>query len=215
MFLCSICNRGPSVQTSSYQGNQSDSKFVSVDITYEEQLGSDVVGKVRKAIEMFPADAIQSFSKQGWKIAVLSDIDSEENPDNGMVTTVGLTNYDTKTIQVSPTSSDFSVDDSEDLLTIRMVHEFSHFADVFYGNVTDSDKWKKLYAEYKDEYVEFEFYGIDKNMENQFDIGYATSNRYEFFACSMKDFYCHQDYLREHYPNLYVYFVNLVSQSSL
>lgn len=93
---------------------------------------------------------------------------------------------------ISPSaSSDFSIDDSEDLLTIRMVHEFAHFADVFYENATDSDKWKKLYAEYKDEYVEFGFYGIDRNTENQFDIDYATSNRYEFFACSMKDFYCH------------------------
>lgn len=39
LFLCSICNRGTSAQTSSYQGDQSDSEFVSVDITYEEQLG--------------------------------------------------------------------------------------------------------------------------------------------------------------------------------
>lgn len=237
LFLCSICGKGNANNQYAlgnafpYQAEESESEFVSIDITYEEQLGSSVVNKVRQAVEMFPSDTIQAFSEGGWKIAVLSEISTDEDediptesednaaveneePDNkeassdrAKINTVGLTNYDTKTIFVSPSADATGADD---LLTVRMVHEFAHFVDEYYGNVTDTDDWKKLYGEYKTDYVEFEFSGIAKNEENKYDIEYAASNRYEFFACSLKDFYCHQNYLRDNYSDLYVYFIGLM-----
>lgn len=104
-------------------------------------------------------------------------------------------------------SANYSFDD---VLTIRMVHEFGHFIDEYYGNVADADEWRELYASRKNDYIEYEFAGITRTDGNAYDMDYATTNRYKFFACSLKDFYCHQDYLRDAYPDIYVYFVGLM-----
>lgn len=205
LSLCSFCR---SDNASAKQvATQENEEFVSINITYEEGLGGDVANKIRKAVEMFPADAIQAFSNEGWKIAVLSEI-ADDSGDQYI--TAGMTNYDTKTIQVTPSNLQ-NGQVVDDVLTIRMVHEFGHFVDEFYGNVADTEEWIKLYATHKNDYIEYEFAGITKTESNAYDIDYATTNRYEFFACSLKDFYCHQDYLRDRYPDIYVYFVGLMS----
>lgn len=68
--------------------------------------------------------------------------------------------------------------------------------------------WDRQYANVT--HIEYEFAGITRTDSNAYDMDYATTNRYEFFACSLKDFYCHQDYLRDHYPDVYVYFIGLM-----
>lgn len=203
LSLCSFCRSDTFAKQATAQEVE---EFVSINITYEEGLGGDIVNEIRKAVEMFPSDVICTFSEEGWKIAVLSEIvdDSDEQ-----YTTAGMTNYDAKTIQVTPSDSGNS-QVVDDVLTIRMVHEFGHFVDEYYGNAADTDEWRDLYASHKNDYIKYEFAGITRTDSNAYDMDYATTNRYEFFACSLKDFYCHQDYLRDVYSDVYVYFVGLM-----
>ena len=209
IVLCNFNTKSTVVNPSSDEVASADNvEFVSLNITYEEKLGGGVVNKARRAIEKFSPEVVKAFAEQGWKIAVVSEISLDGTQYEGITTplTVGLTDYDSKTIQVSPYG-----DVTNDFITIRMVHEFAHFAESFYGNVADTSDWKGLYKKYRDSYVEYEYNGIVVNEENKNDIAYATSDRYEFFACTMKDFYCHPEYLHNNYPDVYDFLFNLVS----
>lgn len=182
-------------------------EIVDVNITYEKSLGNNSLLEVKRAVLKFPAEVIKGFAESGWKIAVVSEIDLTGTEFEGVdfPLTVGLTDYDKKTIQVSPCDSDLS-----NYVYIRVLHEMSHFADSYYGDVSDTEEWMKLYEDNKDSYMEFEFNGISKTAENASDLEYATSNRWEFFACTMKDYLNQPEYVKQNYPDVYNYFNDLV-----
>lgn len=194
----------PSLGTVSEENENTE--IVDINITYEKDLGNNAIVEVKKAVQKFPAEVIKGFVDKGWKIAVVSEIDLTGTEFEGTTTplTVGLTDYDKKTIQVSPCESNLS-----GYIYIRTLHEMSHFADSYYGDVSDSEEWMALYNQYKDSYMEFEFNGIPKTAENASDLEYATSNRWEFFSCAMKDYLNQPEYVKQNYPGVYEYFSRL------
>lgn len=187
------------VEADGTTANPGEIEYVSVSITYEDGMGSDVLAEVQEAIEKFPPEVINGFAKEGWTIEVVSEIES--NTDE---TIVGLTNFYNKTIQVSPFEGDIYSD-----ITLKTLHEMSHYADRYYGSVSDTDEWKALYDDFGKEYVEYEYRGIRKTHRNASDIEYASSDRYELFACVMKDYLNNPDYVEENYPELYKFVRNV------
>ncbi len=199
-----VADPGDDVVTSS-----NDVEFVDINVTYEEDLGKEVFNEVQKAISMMPPDVVRSFANDKWKIVVTSDIDltDTEFEDTHFPKTVGLTDMQTKTIQVSPAE----LDSLHNFVKIKTLHELCHYADIYYDNAADSDEFRNLYTNSKD-YVEYEYKGVKKTESNKIDIDYATSDRYEFFACAMKDYLNQPEYLKLNYPNIYDFFAKLIEK---
>ena len=213
IILIILCNYNEtdkvmSTSTNTDLVNKDNSDYVTVDIIYEQDMGSNTVTQVQRAIELYPVKVIKAFVKDGWKISVVSEIDLTGTEFEGSTNplTVGMTNYDAKTIQIVPVQKNSPTDKS--ILT-RTVHELAHYADKFYDNAADTVEWKTLYSKYQNSYIEFEYSGIKETESNRNDIKYATSNRWEFFACTMKDYYCNPKYLRDNYREIYDYFIIL------
>ena len=179
-------------------GEYKDIEQISVDLVYENTLASQELDEVKKAITDMPADVVQKFVSDGWKITVVRDInfDLSDVSDGEKEIVAGLCNYDTKTIQIKI---------EKDAYYTRTLHELAHYADYAYGMASRTDDFMTLYDKYKGSYVEKEYEG----METDRQIDYASSDRYELFACVMKDYIANPDYLRENYTDLYVYFQNL------
>lgn len=183
-------------------------EMVGVNITYEEQLGNSVLSEVQNAIQKLPPDVIRAFARDNWKIAVVSQIDltNTEFEGESAPMTVGLTDYDTKTIQVSPFTNT-----PDNFVMIKTLHELCHFADLYYGNVAESTEWEEIYNNNLD-YVEYEFNGLKVTERNKKDIQYATSDKWELFACAMKDYFNQPDYLKDNYSGIYEFMDNLVNK---
>ncbi len=198
-----VANPGDDVVTSS-----NDVEFVDVNVTYEEQLGHKAFSEVQRAITKMPPDVVKQFAQDNWKIAIVSEVDTSgtEFETVTMPKTVGFTNMNDKTIQITPAPDD----EISNFIMVKTLHELCHYADSFYGNAADSDEFKALYEDFRNSYVEFEYKSLKKTNTNREDIEYATSNRWEFFACTMKDYLNQPEYLKLNYPEIYDYYTNLI-----
>lgn len=177
-------------------------ELVNINITYEESLGNKAVSYIRKGIEYFPMDVVKAFAEEGWKIAVISDYIAEDDLEvNPNAKIMGMTDYENKTIQIVVYDREL-----DNALMYTTVHEFAHFAEAFYGNAADSEEWKSLYKKHRDNYREYDYAGIKIAGENASVLSYATSDRWEFFACAMKDYYCHPEYLKNSFEDIFNYF---------
>ena len=184
-----------------------ESEEIKVNVTYEDVLGAGVLDEVREAMMKMPPEVVKAFVKENWKIAVVSEIDLSGTQFEGddVPLTIGLTDYASKLIQVAPVK-----DSVDDFIMIKTLHELCHYADHYYNNAADSSEWKDLYAKYKTVYVEYEYEGITGTDRNRFDVAYAVSDRYEFFACSMKDYLKNPEYLKTKYPETFDFFSRLL-----
>ena len=172
-----------------------------VNITYDADISDFAIQEIQRGIASMPADVIRGFTEQDWKVSVVKDIKRDE--DIFPMSAVGETDFNTNTVSVQAEPLPAGV---ANVYLIRTVHEMSHFADHFYGNLADQDEWTGIYEDNKDKYVEYEYSGIDFIDDFAEAAKYATSDRYEMFACGMKDFILHPDYLKRNYPDLYRYF---------
>ena len=181
----------------------SGSKVVTryIDLVYETDIDKDDIAEVQQAISLFPVEVVEKFIEGGWKIVVVKDIEGDNDLIPAFIS--GQTDYENKTVTIQTN------DKAEKSVLIRTCHEFSHYADLYYGNIADSEKWIELYDSNKD-FVEYEYSGTTVTEKNKADICYATSDRYELFACSCKDYLLHPDYLSSNYPNLFMFFRNLM-----
>ena len=181
----------------------SGSKVVTryINLVYETDTDSKDIEEVQQAVSLFPVEVVEKFIDDGWKIAIVKDIDGDDELIPAFIS--GQTDYGNKTITIQ------SSEKAEKSVLIRTCHEFSHYLDTFYGNAADQDKWIELYEENKD-YREYEYAGALVTEKNRGDIEYATSDRYELFACSCKDYLLHPDYLYSNYPNIFMFFRNLL-----
>lgn len=184
-----------------------------VDIVYETGIDDKYIEEVDSAVKMLPVCVIENISKEGWKIELEKNISLKGTPYEGEemgYVTVGMTNYDKKIIEIVP----YTYEGISNFVKLRTLHELCHVADKYYGDASEADEWGALYEDYKDRYVEYEFSGIDITPDNQKDIGYATSDRYEMFACVMKDYLNKPEYLLNNYEELYEFFKKLTMENS-
>ena len=190
-------------------GVMAEVSYEYVPIVYEQGIAKRYVTEVQEAVVMLPADVISGFVREGWKISLVSEINLKgtayEDEDSDYMT-VGLTDYKNKIIQLRPVR----YSGISNFIKLKALHELCHFADSYYGDVTATDEWEALYKEYRDSYVEYEFLNIEVTEKNTADVGYATSDRYEMFACAMKDYLNQPGYLKDNYPGLYGYFDEIV-----
>lgn len=195
-------------QASTVEG--AENKFVIekqyVNVVYDSDIQDFVIQEIQKGIASMPVDVIKGFVNEGWKVSIVKEIERDE--DIYPMSAIGETDYEaaTVTIQAEPLPPGVA-----NVFLIRTVHEMSHFADYFYGNLTDKDEWKKLYEDNKDKYVEYEYSGVDFVGDSAAAAKYATSDKYELFACAMKDYILHVEYLKKNYPDLYGYFKQLLA----
>ncbi len=190
-----------------------DVEYKQIPIVYEQGMDKSVVREVQDAALMMPPEVIESFSEEGWKISLVSEIDlsgTEYENSQSRYTTVGLTDYKAKIIQLRP----LKYHGIDDFVKLKALHEMCHYADLHYGNLSETSEWSALYKKYKDSYVEYEFLNIKENKMNRDDIGYATSDRFEFFACSMKDYINENEWFTENYPDVSEYFDQFVKGTS-
>ena len=193
--------------------NVADEDFELTDIPVVMEMGMDtqgIMGEVKEAISYLPADALKVFNDEGWKILIVSEVDfsdseysndKEEYPE----LTVGFTNFTTRTIQIRDMKTD-------GFIKLKLLHEMSHFLDKYYGYPSISDEFKQLYLDHIEDYVEFEYAGLEKTEENRRDIEYAVSDNIEFFACACKDYLYNTEYLYTSYPDICGYFDTLLGQ---
>lgn len=192
--------------TSAYSA--SDISTYDLNITYDSDIDNKYIDEVRQAFYLLPPDVIKGFADDGWKIVITNNIDfadSDFTGDESNYITTGLTTYKKKMIQVKPAV----YSDIDNFVMLKSLHELCHYADTYYGNVSDKKEWNDIYNKYKGSYTEYEFYGIKETIQNRADIEYANSDKYEMFACTMKDYLHAPDYLRDNYPEIYQYFQKL------
>lgn len=177
-----------------------------VDIIYDADVSSEAISEVQKGIADMPMEVVKGFVDQGWKVSVVKDIERDE--DIYPMSAVGETDYDNKTVTVQAEDIPGSV---ANVFLIRTVHEMSHFADLYYGSLSDTEEWEGIYEKNKG-YVEYEYSGVSFIDDYADAAAYASSDRYEMFACGMKDFILHQRYLQQNYPDLYRYFSRVLER---
>ena len=176
-----------------------------VDIVFDTDVSDAAIQEIQRGIATMPIDVVKGFVKNGWKVSVVTEIDWDE--DIYPMSAVGETDFDkaTVTVQAEPLPSGIA-----NVYLVRTVHEMSHFADYYYGNLADKDEWIALYEANKDRYVEYEYSGVEFVSDFKDAAKYATSDRYEMFACAMKDYILHSEYLRKNYSDVYAYFKGLL-----
>lgn len=172
---------------------------VTVNFTYDADIATKDVNDVKEALMLVPASVIKDFVDENWKLIITNNM---EETSGSVYTANSYTDFRTRTIQIKPAKY-ASVQEFTKLQTIR---EMCRFADKFtYHMASDSESFKALYEEHKDNYIEYEL--VDSNTS---DTAYATSSEDTFFACSMKDFLVNPQYLLDNYSDVYAYFDALI-----
>ncbi len=225
MFLVSYANSGKEYvadsKASEVIADEGKVHYENIPITYERQMPNTIPEQIRMAVVELSVEVIRQFIEDEWKIAVVSRIKMPDKVNIDAVidetdTVIGVTDYQTKTIQIL-------YDDSQQSVTTSLMHELCHYCDKYYGEkyfaddslydgaqavylVSFTKDFKGIYKNYKDRYVEYEKAGIARTKENRIDFEYPLSNSEEFFACSLKDFFLYPQYLKQYYPDLYIWY---------
>ena len=229
LFLVSYAGAGRMyISDTTVHGNELTDKekasYENITVTYEEGMPEDILTQCQEAVEEMPADAIQRFSDDGWKIAVVSRLDTSAEATGTAVvdnaaSVKGMTDYSTKTVTVV-------CNEEQESVTSPLAHELSHYCDGFYGErdfndakyyittpdrylVSGTEDFLKVYLEYRDKYVEFELSSVKKSGENSKAFEYPASSGSEFFACAFRDYRFHSAYVKDYYPDIYAYFSRL------
>ena len=180
-----------------------------INITMESTVSTDVVDEVKNAITYFPKSVVQSFTDNDWKFVLLKDFEDDERYEHlGSVSTiVGLINFSDKVITIRGSA------EYENAARDIAIHELCHYADRIWGNKSSSDKATALYEKYKNgKFITFAYAGIPFAEEYREDMLYATSDKYEFFAETMKDYLLHPKYLKDNYPDIYNFHRELIKK---
>lgn len=225
MFLVSYANSGKEYIADSKAAEVIEDEgkvhYENIPITYEKQMPAAVPEQIRMAVIELPVEVIRKFIEDEWKICVVSRIKMPEKVNIDAVidetdTVIGVTDYQTKTIQIL-------YDECQQSVTTSLMHELCHYCDKYYGGkyyaddslydgaqavylVSFTKEFKEIYKDYKDTYVEYEKAGIARTKENRIDFEYPVSNSEEFFACSLKDFFLYPQYMQQYYPDLYSWY---------
>lgn len=177
-----------------------------VQMTIEEGMSEELFGEVQQALSIIPPEVLKAFIKEGWKISIVSSIDTThsqyEDEDILPQYADSFSNTKSNLVQIKNPNTTGIVKE-------RMLHEMGHFADSYYGKASESDAFRKLYENYKSDYMEYRIANAEKGSITNDDIEYAASRDYEFFACVYKDYILYPDYVEERFPELSDYFFNL------
>lgn len=174
-----------------------------VNFMCDADIPEDDLDDVRAALMLMPASVIKDFVDDNWKLIITNQLNKEAKGYAG----AGDTDFDTKTIQIKP----IKYKGISGFTKLMTVHEMCHFADkTTYNNASSTEAFIKLYEAHRYDYIAYEFSGAAKASTDEEDIAFATSDRYEFFACAMKDFLCNPQYLLENYPDVHAYFDSLI-----
>ena len=172
----------------------------------EDTISPEMLREVKDAVQYLPKTVVQSCVDDDWKFVLLSSFENDERYEHISSSTaiVGLINFPEKTITIR------GFIDYETMARDIAIHELCHYTDRFLGNESRSDKLTSLFNKYKDgQYITFSYAGIPYVEDYEADMLYATSNQYEFFAETMKDYLLHPKYLKETYSDIYDYYVSL------
>ncbi len=174
------------------QANVESYEIANVDIVYDATIDPSVIDEVKTSVMAFPASTIKAFIESNWKIIIVRGFDEKVDG-----TILGSTDYVTKTIKI------LYSEEMPGTVGKTVLHEFCHFVDVYYDGLADNDKFKALYAAYKETYIPFAYSGIEMTDSNIKDIKYAVSDRFEFFAHTLSDYLTHGQYLKENYKEIF------------
>ena len=227
LFLVSYASAGKEYITTSQSREMVDDgifHYENIVITWEKQMPKDIPEQIRKAVVKLPVEVIQKFVDEEWKISIVSAIEMPDDANIGVVvddtdTIIGVTDYNTKVIQVL-----YSNDQSS--ITMPVMHELCHYGDKYYGEkycndpglyeeepsvylVSFTKQFDTLYQAHRD-YVEYEKSGLTKTVENMMDYIYPVSTSSEFMACTMKDYFLYPKYLKANYKEIYEFYENLL-----
>lgn len=175
-----------------------ETRTQTVPIVYEEDIPSNALPEVKSAIMYFPPAVTDAFINGGWKIVLVKDVPGDD--DIYPMSAIGETDFDAHTITIQ-TEDTAAV---SDIVLARTLHEIGHFADRYYGGLSTTEEWESLFSGNQD-YVEFDYAGILVTDSNRGAVGYAVSDAKEMFACVLKDYYLHPDYLIDNFSELYAY----------
>lgn len=180
--------------------------YESTDITVmlEEEMDYRLINEVKDAASYYPQAVLTSFNDTGWKVMIVSEIDYTDSEQTAEPNDLGLINFKTKTIQVRDVGLTGAV-------RLTLLHEMAHFTDYYYGFASCEDDFAGIWDKYQDTYVEFGLQDepFDKNDP---DIAYATLSPQEMFACGLKDYLYNTDYLLSEYPDMAIYFKDLLKE---
>lgn len=176
-----------------------------IPITYEEDIPSERLTEIQKGVSYLPMDLIDTFVAEGWHIAAVKEIKNDN--DIFPFSAIGETDFGTKTITIQ--IEELLPQSITDVVALRTVHEMCHYADKYYGSITDTTDWQEIYTKNKEGYIEYEYSGIKATDATDKAINYASSDKYELFACSMKDYFIHPDYVKQRYPEVFEFYTQL------
>lgn len=177
-------------------------KDFDINITVENTVSDIAMREVSDALSMFPIAVLDRFTAEDWKVVVLSSIEKGSGTcDREGI--VGVISFDDKTITVK------GYENLEGATKNVVIHEMSHYLDKYYGNLSATEDFQKVYLMYKDIYKSFYYTGIPETEENIGDLRYAGTSEKEFFAETYKDYLQHPDYLKKNYFEIYNYYFKL------
>lgn len=171
-------------QTISIDRGTTDYKQSLIDIIYDDLLYKRSVYLLSKASDK----DIQSISDAGYTISIVSDYDStyydNEYMKNNHV--YGITNLTIKTVYLL-----------DDILALSdtELHEVGHVIDESFGMISESETFRELYNEHKNELN-----------------SYAATNSTEYFATAYNEYRVRPHKLEKNSPEIYKYFEKILGK---
>ena len=117
-----------------------------LNITVAEDVPPEMIEEVKKAVEFFPNQIIETFSENDWKIVLLRDFDDAEGYEHVACdsSVVGLIHFSNKTITIR------GVSEYNNTARDIMIHELCHFVDRLWDSESNSKELLALLEKYKD-----------------------------------------------------------------
>lgn len=183
-----------------------------IQLVVDENVTQTDISEVTEAFNAVPSYVLDHFIAEDWKAVILShETVVEENLEpfnNGK--TAGTINFTKKVITVR------SYSPLEGAVKNVVLHEVCHYIDRLFGNLSDTEDFMELYDKFKDGgFVTFNYDGVSIDDITREDIMYATKNEKEFFAESLKDYFSHNEWLIDNYPDIAIYYNSTIKESAL
>lgn len=171
-----------------FEKNNTEHPFV-----LDGNIKDDVIYYAASYYYSIPEYIRTEFNKDGWQV-VLTDKDISKEYYNGPVKgrLAGLADSMEKKLYIHGKKSD---------IRRAMLHEFGHYWDYQYGNLSLSSTFKEIYTDEKDSF--YEKWKTDNH---------ATSNSQEYFAEALAQLLLYPEVLEKNCPNTYNYVLNLVPE---